>query len=188
MKQNKYTDRRQASPAGRLIRILVYVVLASTAGVTVLFSDRLWAAFREGALPVWAPLLAPALFTVFVTVYTVDRWFLVRWRGYPLSRAFFQVAFALVFLTLLLPQQASEMRVPKHAANAEQPALQLLAYPDEAVRAATCSILAGPPAPDVYNRVTTLAHSDPSDAVREQCAHALERLHAAALGTDPDLH
>ncbi len=187
MRQNKYTARHAASPLGRAIRVLVYVMLALTAGVTMLFSDRLWNAFREGSLPVWAPLLAPAIFTAFVAVYTVDRWFLVRWRSYPLSRAFFQVAFALVFLTLLLPQQASEMRVPRRISNPEQPALQLLSYPDEAVRSAACSMLSGPPTPEVYNRVTDMAHGDPSPNVREQCGQALERLHAAAWA-EPGAH
>jgi hypothetical protein len=163
---------------GQVIRVIVYVMLLLSAGAAVLFGDRLWLAWRSGVLPIWAPLLAPAAFTAFVVVYTVDRALMVRRGKYPLSRALFQVASALVFLTLLLPQQASELRQAKHAeAIVQQPALWLLAHSDAHVREATCEVLIGRMAGDVIERVATLAHNDPELKVRTNCELALERLH-----------
>lgn len=161
----------------RLVRIVVYVMLVLSAGTSVFFGDRLWTAAREGSLPLWAPLLAPAAFTAFVVVYTVDRWLLVRRHHYPLTRALFQVAFALVFLTLLLPQQASELRQLRRAeVNIREPAMLLLAHPEAGVRAATCELLSGRIAGDVYQRVLEVAHNDVAPQVRESCSHAIGRL------------
>lgn len=164
---------------GQVVRVVVYMMLLLSAGAAVFLGDRLWLAWRSGFLPIWAPLLAPAAFTAFVVVYTVDRWLLVRRRQYPLSRAFFQVAFALVFLTLLLPQQANELRQAKQAeAVVQQPALRLLAHSDAQVREATCEVLIGRIPSDVIERVAALAHNDPDLKVRTNCELALERLHS----------
>ena len=62
------------------LRIAVYVMLLGSAGTAFLLGDRLWAAARLGNLPIWAPLVPAMLFTVFVVVYTFDRWLLVRRR------------------------------------------------------------------------------------------------------------
>ena len=167
---------------GQVIRVIVYVMLVVSAGVAVLLGDSLWNLWRGGHLPVWAPLLAPGAFTAFVAVYTIDRCLLVRRRRYPLGRALFQVAFALVFLTLLLPQQALELRQVKHQPNVgdKHAALLLLDHTDPEVRAATCALMIGPFATEVYERVGNIAHLDPAAKVRLSCAHALQRLHDAA--------
>jgi hypothetical protein len=173
---------RRAHPYGPVLRVCVYGMLMLSAAVTVLFGDHLWSAWREGTLAVWAPLTPPLAFTAFVLVYTVDRYLLVRRQHYPVSRALFQVAFGLVFLTLLLPQQAQELRTPhlETLQGPEQPALLLLTHADATVRAAACELLAGTYTAEVYETVLDRAHHDPAAAVRADCTRALERLHAAA--------
>lgn len=171
-----------ASFPGQLVRLGTYSMLLLSAAVTVLSGDHLWAASREGSIPVWAPLIPPAAFTAFVAIYTCDRWLLVRRRAYPLGRALFQVAFAVVFLTLLLPQQAHELRLAREERQhaPQQPAMLLLSHSDPNVRAAACALLTGNFAPEVYEHVQTMAHHDQVPRVRADCAHALQRLHAAA--------
>jgi hypothetical protein len=173
---------RNPHPYGPILRVCVYGMLMVSAAVTVLFGDHLWSAWREGTLAVWAPLTPPLAFTAFVVVYTIDRFLLVRRQHYPVSRALFQVAFGLVFLTLLLPQQAQELRAPhlEHLQGPEQPALLLLTHDDATVRAAACELLAGTYTAEVYETVLDRAHHDPEAAVRADCTRALERLHAAA--------
>jgi hypothetical protein len=165
---------------GRMLRMLVYGMLVVSAGAAVLFGDSLWMAYRDGYVSLWAPLLAPGAFTAFVLVYAADRYRLVRRRHYPLSRALFQVAFGLIFLTLLLPQQASEFRHARREDDAlRAPALLLLQHSEDAVRAAACEVLAGRFPPSVLERVAQLAHNDGALPVRVACGTALDRLHAA---------
>jgi hypothetical protein len=175
-------DRARGASApdtnGRFLRVLVYSMLVLSAGATVLFRDTLWAAYRDGYLPIWAPLVAPWTFTAFVLVYAADRYRLVRRRHYPVSRALFQVAFALVFLTLLLPQHANEARHARREDDQVQaPALLLLQHAEVAVRAAACEVMAGRFPPSVVERVAHLAHNDAALPVRVACGAALDRIH-----------
>ncbi len=164
------------------VRLLVYGMLLLSAAVTSIFGDSLWTAWREGNVPFWAPLTPPIAFTAFVLAYAIDRWLLVQRRHYPVGRALFQVVFALVFLTLLLPPQAQELRASRQPAphGPLQPAMLLLTHQDEQVRAAACDLLAGNFSPEIYEHVQNMVHHDPAATVRTDCAHALERLHAAA--------
>ena len=169
----------QAYPLALILRVVVYAMLACTAGITVVFGEALWTAFRDGLLPRWAPLIAPAAFTAFTVVYTLDRWFLVRHRGYSQSRALMQVAFALIFLTLLLQPQAQEMRLPRPAARQDAAAMLLCEHPDASVRAAACETFSGQVSVAVFDRVVGLSQHDVDEAVRQACILALERLHTA---------
>ena len=164
-------------PALLILRVALYGGLALTAMVTVVFGDRLWRAFREGWVPVWAPLLAPVAFTALVGVFTLDRVTLVRAGTTAPARALLQVAFCLVFLTLLWPHQRNEMRQPPSAPPTRSAPYLLLTHPDAAVRAAGCELLAGQVAPAVRQRVAQLAGED-VPAVRRACAPALGRIWA----------
>ena len=156
-------------------------MLLLSAAMTWLCGDDLWRAWRAGTLPVWAPLAPPVTFAAFVVVYMVDRYLLVLRRRYSASRALWQVGFALVFLTLLLPSQATELRqIRSHVGGAIEPAQLLLEHDDPQVREAACALLASRFAPEIYERVQGMAHHDPSATVRAGCAAALEKLHAAA--------
>ncbi|MBI3178989.1 MAG: hypothetical protein HYZ27_04970 [Deltaproteobacteria bacterium] len=158
------------------VRIAVYVMLIASAGAVFALGDRLWAAARGGSLPMWAALLPPCMFTLFVVVYAVDRWLLVKRRGYPTGRAFFQVAFALLFVTLLWPQQAAELQ----ATRLSEPdrALRLLRHGEPEVRASMCELLALRAQLSAHDDIARLAATDRSPVVRTACATALERLEA----------
>jgi hypothetical protein len=173
---------QQKELQGQVIRLAVYLMLVLSAVTGFVFNESLWVSYHHGETPLWVPLLAPGLFTAFVLAYTVDRWLLVRRRHYPLSRALFQVAAALVFLTLLLPQQASEMgKKPRLAEGVVQgPAMWLLAHADGKVRASACGVLKGHYPGEVMDRVASLAQHDPDTDVRTNCELALERIRAEA--------
>ena len=168
-------------PLALVLRGMVYVMLACTAGITVVFGEALWSAFRDGLLPRWAPLVAPAAFTAFTVVYTLDRWFLVRHRGYSQSRALMQVAFALVFLTLLLQPQAQEMRLPRPPARHDSAAMLLCEHADAGVRAAACDIFSGQVSVPIFDKVVSMSQGDDAAAVQQSCTRALERLHTSSV-------
>lgn len=168
---------------GQIVRLVLFAMLMLNAAAAFLFGDRIWQSWRDGNLPDWVPLLLPGTFTAFVAVFIVDRWLQVRRHRYPVSRALFQVGFALLFLTLLLPQQASELKQLKTTETGDQrPALLLLAHDDAHVRAAACGLLLGRYPSEVYEKVQELAHADAAPEVRTECVKALERLHQAAQG------
>jgi hypothetical protein len=164
------------------IRLCVYGMLVLSAAMTWLCGDDLWRAWRAGEVPVWAPIAPLATFAAFVGVYTVDRYLLVVRRGYSASRALWQVSFALLFLTLLLPGQVAERRAARQVdLDSLRPAMLLLEHDDPRVREAACALLARRFEPLIYERVQSMAHHDPDGAVREGCTVALQRLHKAAV-------
>lgn len=162
------------------LRIVVFVMLVASTCVSVVWGETLWLAFRAGELPLWAPLLAPATFVAFMIVFFADRWIAVQQGHYPASRAMFQVGFAVLFFTLLLPQHVLEAPVKDvpadtHAVNLE-PSLVLMRHPDEEVRLAACTLVHGQISHEVLNSVTDVAHNDSVERVREACAAALSRV------------
>lgn len=169
----------------RLLRIFVYVLLVTSAGATFLLGDRLWAAAKLGDLPVWAPLVAPGVFTLFVGLYAVDRWALVRRRNYPVARAILQVAFAALFLSLLWPQQTAQYREVMEAKQTEDYAVRLLKHREPNVRAAACEIIGWRGEVERYPQLQTLATTDPSARVKRVCSEALERLSATRARQEP---
>ncbi|MBI5509426.1 MAG: hypothetical protein HY903_11805 [Deltaproteobacteria bacterium] len=170
--------------APQLVRVSVYVMLFASAGAAFLLGDRLWAAARGGTLPVWVALVPVSAFTAFVAVYTVDRWLLVKRRNYPLGRAFFQVALAILFAILLWPHQASEIQEARRGAGAADPVLRLLDSREADVRAAMCELLA------LRRQVTALPHIerraavDGTAAVRAACGAAAIKLKGEPGGGD----
>jgi hypothetical protein len=171
------------------LRIIVYVMLLLSTCVSLIWGETLWLAFRAGTLPLWAPLLAPAIFVAFMVVFFADRWIAVQRDHYPASRAMFQVGFAVLFFTLLLPPHALEMPEDRpipasHAAHLE-PSLVLLRHPDEAVRLAACDIVHGQVSAAVLASVTEGAHNDSVESVRDACLAALKRIKSVAPAHTP---
>jgi hypothetical protein len=166
--------------ARKTVRVVVYAMLLLSAGSALLVGERLWQAARSGTLPVWLALVPPVAFTAFVAVYSVDRWLLVRRSNYPLSKAFFQIAFALVFLTLLWPQHAHEYRNVRRNAAADPIAApaELLNHGEAGVRALACELFGLRAELNVLPRLRRLAAADPSPGVRAACAQALDKLDA----------
>lgn len=169
------TEGSQASSRW-VVRVVVYVMLLASAGVTLLAGDWLWRSAREGRLPVWAPLLPMGLFTAFVVVYVVDRWLLVQRRSFPPIRAFFQVGIAFAFLALLWPRQASELMRAVGRADEIPSNQRLLAYDDPEVRAAACELAAYRQQRELIRRMEAMVGADESPIVRAACRSALQRL------------
>jgi hypothetical protein len=165
------------------LRIVVFVMLVASACVSLVWGETLWLAFRAGELPLWAPLLAPATFVAFMIVFFADRWIAVQQGHYPASRAMFQVGFAVLFFTLLLPQHALELPVQNVASQSHvenlEPSLVLMRHPDEEVRFAGCSLVHGHVSEELLASVTDVAHNDGAARVRQACSEALVRLRTA---------
>jgi hypothetical protein len=117
-------------------------------------------------------------FTLFVVVYTLDRLILVKRRHYPTGRAFFQVVFAVLFLSLLWPHQATRMQQARDATAPTDRAVRLLRHPEPDVRAVACELLGLRAQESAVERVAALAENDVSEDVRDACRKALDRLQA----------
>jgi hypothetical protein len=169
----------------KIVRVAVYAVLVVSAGTTFLLDDRLWQAARRGTLPTWVALLPVCAFTGFVVIYSVDRLLLVKRRNYPTGRAFFQIVFALLFIGLLWPEQASRFQEARRVAHGDDRAIRLLKHRDPDVRAIACELLGLRADVDVVDAITEMAEKDRSADVRQACTVALERLRAGAP-LDPD--
>ncbi len=160
----------------RAVRILVYVVLAATVLTSFLTTGPLWDRVRLGELPLWLPFVAPVLFTVFVVVFSLDRYILVRRRDYPVARAMLQLGLAVVFLAFLWPQQARELRAA-HEIPPLRDALELLAHRQPSVRALACAVLAQEgSAQESRAEIETLLARETDPRVRNRCEAALRAL------------
>ncbi|MEL6547463.1 MAG: hypothetical protein AAFQ82_22760, partial [Myxococcota bacterium] len=152
----------------RAVRIVVYVVLAATVIVSFLTTGPLWERVRLGELPLWLPFLAPALFTLFVLVFTVDRYIQVRKRNYPVARAMLQLGLAVVFLAFLWPQQARELRAAHDVPPLRQ-ALELLEHRQPSVRALACDALSASLSPEQRAAIVSRLERESDPRVRVRC-------------------
>jgi hypothetical protein len=168
----------------RPIRIAAYVMLVLSAATAFFLGDELWAKARLGELPAWAPLIPPSLFTLFVMVYAADRWLLVRRRLYSGSRALYQLAFGIVFLSLLWPDNIAELRHLRESPTGDR-IQRLLSNSDAEVRAAACELLGLRAETTAYPWIEPLAHGDHDASVRAACSEALTRLSAVQAATRP---
>lgn len=182
----------------RTLRIVVYTLLLASTAVAIFFNERPHRLWGEGELPSWAHLVAPVSFALFSAVFALDRLWAVRQQHYPTTRALMQVACALLLLTLLLPPRPATPPLRPEGDPATSPpdaqelglwpAQLLLQYEDEAVRQATCELLAGellgvphpmPPGHPVEalrGLLAELAEDDPVASVRAACSEALSQL------------
>jgi hypothetical protein len=110
------------------LRIVLFSFLLLSAVSALFLEDALAGAVERGALSAIWLFLPLILYGVFFSIYGVDRWFLVKRRSFPPGRAFFQVAFGIVFGVLLLPSTIGDWR--------DRPAgmMRLLSHPDAEVR------------------------------------------------------
>jgi hypothetical protein len=122
-------------------------------------------------------LLAPALcFGVFLLVYAIDRFRLVRFRGYPSGRALFQVFFGVVFLMLLLPSSIVEYRSALSSRPARDELSALMRHRDARVRAMACELAGLRPGGGRYVQALGRALADRNARVGSAARLALRRL------------
>jgi len=132
--------RVRSARAAWFLRLVLYLALVVSAVVTMLGLPAIQRRVDSNTLdPFW--LLAPALFFgLFLMIYAVDRFRLVRFRSYPSGRALIQVFAGLVFLMLLLPSSIVEYRSALVSRPARDELTALMHHRDARVRALACEL------------------------------------------------
>jgi hypothetical protein len=151
----------QPGPATGLV---LYALLAAALGVGLL-GDRL------GFLPPTARSLAPLAFGLFLLLFAIYRFMLVRAGRSSFGKALFQVGAGVLFVAVLLARgpAASE------AAASDLPTL--LDSNDATVRRLACELARYRPDGDTaLEHVRAHAAHDPVPRVADECARSLARL------------
>ena len=162
----------------QVLRPALYVLLVLSA----LFTFWSGGPVAGRTLPRWTQSVAPTLFAVFLLIFTVYRFALMRAKKYPAATGLFQVGLGALIWVLLLPSTRQKIAPPPAAAD-EVPAL--MASPDPRVRALAVEV-AGYRAdgtryvPELIDRL-----EDADAAVRERAHAALVRLAGTDVGRDP---
>lgn len=157
----------------------MFALLLVSAAASFLLADRLWTAVRLGTLPLWAALIAPATFTIFVVVFAIDRYIQVARHGFPFARAVFQVGLATIFLVLLWPQTAQEIKDTQNARRGLDPLFRMLNHRDDDIRTAACELAGLRRQLDAFDTTKKIAEQDKSPAVREACEKAASAITAS---------
>ncbi|MEW5849850.1 MAG: hypothetical protein AB2A00_13735 [Myxococcota bacterium] len=167
------------------LRALLYVALVVSALVAFFGIEEIQVRVMAGTLaPEWR-LVPAVLFSVALVLYAVDRVLLVRRGRYPSGKAFFQVAFGLALLTLLLPGGLRDYQSGRDHFRTPDPVAALLRNPDARVRALAAEV-AGYRTGTLYLRDLVDLLRDPQPSVREAARLALERRAGTTLGQGPE--
>jgi hypothetical protein len=134
-------------------------------------------------LPHWTRSVAPTIFAIFLAIFTVYRFALMRAKKYPAATGLFQVGLGALIWVLLLPSTRQKIRPPSAPVD-EVPAL--MGSPDPRVRALAVEVAGyrGDGARYAAEVIDRLDDADP--AVRERAHAALVRLAGHDQGRDPD--
>ena len=124
------------------------------------------------SLPPWTQVVAPTLFAVFLVVFAIYRFALVRAKKYPAATGFFQVGLGALIWVLLLPSTRQRIAPPSHVD--ELPAL--MSSPDPRVRAIAVELAGHRGDGGRYAREMIERLDDADAAVRERAHVALVRL------------
>lgn len=157
-------------------RLVLYVLLAASALATLLAGPSLEQAVREGRLSAATLVVAPALLALFIVVFALYRYALVRTGHYLAGKAFVQVGLMLLVLTLLLPGSLERYR----AAGTVRPVdlSRYLRAPDAEARAMAAELVRHRERVDAVRQVPRLIEllEDPSPEVRRQARESLTAL------------
>lgn len=123
-------------PEAKPLRVLLYVLTVLSLAAALALEPALAGAVERGAISAMWLFTPLAVYGVFLLVYAVDRWLLVRRRRYPAGKAFFMVAFGVLFALLLLPSTIHDWEAGRPAGMA-----RLLSHPDSEVRQAAVEAL-----------------------------------------------
>lgn len=176
------------------LRVAVFGLLIGSAVLACLAGERIFYAWqaRSAHGAGQGPVLG--IFVAFMVALSLDRWWAVRRRAYPASRALLQVAFAAALLMMLMPARLPSSTLAVSVVNfagdpldEDAPAF-LLSHPEAEVRGAACAMLRDSQPVFVLDKVEELSEDDPDIRVREVCAHALGLLWAgdAQMNTNAD--
>src|SRR2546430_11855110 len=112
----------------QVLRPALYALLVLSA----LFTFWAGGAVAGRTLPPWTKSVAPTMFGMFLAIFTVYRFALMRAKEYPAATGLFQVGLGALIWVLLLPSTRQKIRPPSAPVD-EVPAL--MASPDPRVRA-----------------------------------------------------
>jgi hypothetical protein len=162
----------------QVLRPALYVLLVLSA----LFTFWSGGPVAGRTLPRWTQSVAPTLFAVFLLIFTVYRFALMRAKKYPAATGLFQVGLGALIWVLLLPSTRQKIAPPPAAAD-EVPAL--MASPDPRVRAVAVEVAGYRGdgtryAPELIDRL-----EDADATVRERAHAALVRLAGTDVGRAP---
>ncbi|HEX4385262.1 MAG TPA: HEAT repeat domain-containing protein [Myxococcales bacterium] len=151
-----------------VLRPALYVLLVASAFLTF------WAGgdIAGFTLPDWVRGAAPAVFLLFVAVFAVYRFALVRARKYPAMTALFQVGLSALIWVLLLPSTRQKI-VPRHIID-DVPAL--FSSADPRVRALAAEVAGYRPDGVKYVEGLIERLNDADARVRERARSSLQRL------------
>ena len=163
----------------QFLRPALYVLLVLSA----LFTFWSGGAVAGRSLPGWTQSVAPTIFAVFLAIFAVYRFALMRAKKYPAATGLFQVGLGALIWVLLLPSTRQKIRPPSAPVD-EVPAL--MASPDPRVRALAVEV-AGYRRDGARYAAEMIDRLDDADpAVRERAHAALVRLAGHDEGRDPD--
>lgn len=150
---------------------LLYAMLALAAAAALLSSTR------AELVPPAVRVGAPIAFGVFLILFAVYRFALVRAGRYPAGKAFFQVGAGALFLTLLFPGASRNL-----SPAAERPLLQLMDDADPSVRAIACEVARYRPEAKSYAEPLVDRLVDDSPVVRAQALRSLQTIAGRDVG------
>lgn len=153
----------------RPLRIALYVLLVASAISAMFIEPALAGAVQRGAIsPLWM-FTALGIYGLFFLVYVADRLLLVKFRGYPAGKAFFQIAFGVVLALVLLPSTIRDFAARPTGMN------RLLAHADPEIRlvAVQSLFVRGPSKENVVSAIERRRDSDVR--VRDAAVEVLSR-------------
>lgn len=156
----------------QVLRPALYALLVLSA----LFTFWSGAPVAGRTLPTWTQSVAPTLFGIFLAIFAVYRFALMRAKKYPAAMGLFQVGLGALIWVLLLPSTRQRIAPPSHVD--ELPAL--MSSPDPRVRAIAVELAGHRGDGGRYAREMIERLDDADAAVRERAHAALVRL----AGTD----
>jgi len=159
----------------QVLRPALYVLLVLSA----LFTFWSGGPVAGRTLPRWTQSVAPTIFGVFLAIFAVYRFALMRAKKYPVAVGLFQVGLGALIWVLLLPSTRQKFAPPPGADEVAA----LMASPDPRVRALAVEVAgyrANPRyAPELIDRL-----EDADAAVRERAHTALVRMAGVDLGRE----
>ena len=158
------------------VRLVLYALLVASALLSF------WAGGAQGSsMPVWTPVVAPALFAAFLLIFAIYRLSLIRARHYPASTGLFQIGLGALVFVLLLPGSRRALSDRVHGSSQGDELLAVIESTDPRVRAVATE-LAGTRAPGPhYVPALNKRLDDPDPRVRKLARNSL----TAILGVPP---
>jgi hypothetical protein len=160
------------------LRPTLYALLVASA----LFTFWSGGAVAGRRLPDWTQSVAPTLFGIFLAIFAVYRFALMRARKYPAATGLFQVGLGALIWVLLLPSTRNRIASPPPTGD-ELPAL--MSSPDPRVRSIAAE-LAGYRGEGRYATELIERLGDADAGVRERAHAALVRLAGTDAGHSPE--